>query len=120
MLKPPRGVAGFKPIKQINKGALTMDNKYKESLVADKFDNEYATYILTDNKDNHVSFLLEKINTTWYIVCFMGGKAHNSSYRKSWINKEVYEKCGRGRESKASKELIKELYSIALENISRM
>lgn len=94
-----------------------MKSNYKETFTIGKHDSESATYELSDNKSNYVCLLLEKINGNWNLLCFMRGKAGNSYYRQSWINKEVYEKCGRGRESKASKELIQELYDIALTNI---
>lgn len=94
-----------------------MNSKYKETFTIDKRDNEYATYQLSDDKNNHVCLLLVKMNGNWHLLSFMGGKAGNAHYRKSWLNKEIYEKCGRGRESEASKQLIQELYDMALTNI---
>lgn len=88
------------------KGILNIDSK----------DQEYAFYTLSDG-DDYVSFLLTRPKEKWRLIKFISGSAGNSNYRADWMNQELYEKTGRGRESRASKEKIKELYSIAIEEI---
>lgn len=85
----------------------------------DKKDNNFG-YVSVEGNDSKVTLLVEKIENVWLLNSFIYGRVGNTKYRKHEFNDKLYEKNGRGRESKVAKEIMKELYTIALDEINNL
>lgn len=87
----------------------------------DKKDSNFGTLTVTDEDNNYVSLFLHNIGEDskpcWTVLSFLGAKIGNTRYRKDKFYDKLYEKDGKGRESKKAKEHIRELYSIALDEV---
>lgn len=88
----------------------------KYTLEIDKYDEDWG--IVTFEKDgNKLAFIVQK-DVNWNIEAFSYGKVGKTKYRKDRYTPTLYEKDGRGRESKIDRELMKELYSEARDMIN--
>ena len=78
-------------------------------LEIDPKDPEYAYLTIKDNQDNYGRWMLNKTGNTFYIISFMKGNANNTEFAGDLEDKRFIKKSGRGKASRESLIIIKDI-----------
>ena len=88
---------------------MNLEKQYTTELKIDQKDNEYAYLTIKDSEENYGSWLMVKLNDTYYINSFLSGRVNNTKFRGSHDEETLIERNGRGRTSKEEFIIIRDI-----------
>lgn len=84
----------------------------------DKRDVEFAQLTITDDNNNYANYMyIQEKDNIYSLHSFTLGKVNNCSFRQDSLFPKSYMKNGRGRVSQRDFEIMKQLHTVALQNM---
>ena len=88
---------------------MNLEKQYTTELKIDQKDNEFAYLTIKDSEENYGSWLMVKLNDTYYINSFLSGRVNNTKFRGSHDEETLIERNGRGKTSKEEFAIIRDI-----------